>query len=299
MSFATRITLILALVLILPATVAFTQEAPAAEEVSGEAEILVEAAAAAETSETRPGSSEIRNMFRSLLRRHPAELAMVLKLEPALVSNQQFVSGYPELQRFLAEYPEIRDNPRFYLAGFRTPSTGGGSVEEIFEPVAIFSVFALIAFALAWLVRTIIEQKRWNRLSRTQSEVHNKILDRFGTSAELLEYIRSPAGTNFLESAPIPLHTEQAAQNAPLTRILWSVQIGVVVAVAGLGMLLLGAFSGESALGFLTLGLIAFSVGVGFVASAGISIYLSRRLGLWQESGPAGESGIDDPGIVR
>jgi hypothetical protein len=158
----------------------------------------------------------------------------------------------------------------------------------------------LIAFALAWVIRTINEQKRWNKLSRTQSEVHNKILDRFGTSAEVLDYIKTPAGTKFLESAPIQLHDERPMRqvsNPPFTRAMWSIQIGVVLAVAALGMLLVsGRFDKESAQGFFALGVIGFSIGAGFIASAIVSIFLSRRLGLWQAPGP---EHIDHPGIMR
>jgi hypothetical protein len=133
-------------------------------------------------------------------------------------------------------------------------------------------------------VRTIIEQKRWNRLSKTQAEVHNKILDRFGTTSELLEYVKTPAGTKFLESAPIPLHEEKVPQNAPLARVLWSIQIGVVLAVGALGMLLVSfRFEKESAQGLFAMGMIGFCVGAGFIASAIVSIVLSRRLGLWKE----------------
>jgi small-conductance mechanosensitive channel len=163
----------------------------------------------------------------------------------------------------------------------------------VFEALIIFATFLLVALALAWLLRTIIEQKRWSRLSRTQSEVHNKILDRFGTSEELLAYVRTPAGTRFLESAPIPLHAERPAQgapqSAPLTRVLWSIQIGVVVAVGSLGMLLVSIpFDGEGARALFVLGAIGFCVGVGFVASAAVSLVLSRRLGLWEPPGPGG-----------
>ena len=132
-------------------------------------------------------------------------------------------------------------------------------------------------------------------MSKTQSEVHNKILDRFSTSAELLDYIRTPAGTKFLESAPIPLHAEAAPQNAPLTRVMWSVQIGIVVAGGSLGMLLVaGRFDKEAAQEMSALGMIGLSIGVGFVASAAVSIFLSRRLGLWQSRERA-----DDAGLVR
>ena len=242
-------------------------------------------------------SFEIRSEFTALLRQRPPQLSTILRLEPTLLSDDAFLAKYPEVRDFVARHPEVRHNPGFFLAEFdhvtrRAESLAG----DVLEGLTIFAVFGLIAFALAWLVRTIIEQKRWNRLSRTQSEVHNKILDRFSTSAELLDYIRTPAGTKFLESAPIPLHADSTPQNAPLTRVMWSVQIGVVIAAASLGILVMsGRFEKESAQELFALGMIGASIGVGFIASAIVSFYLSRRLGLWQ--GPAGRP--DEPGIVR
>jgi hypothetical protein len=172
-----------------------------------------------------------------------------------------------------------------------------GMTERILEGLTILGVMGLIAFALAWLVRTIVEQKRWNRLSRTQSDVHNKILDRFSTSGELLDYIKTPAGTKFLESAPIPLHADAAPQNAPLSRVMWSVQAGVVVAAASIGILLVsGRFEKESAQELFAFGMIGLSVGLGFIISAAVSIFLSKRLGLWQ-SLPSDRA--DESGIVR
>jgi len=253
-------------------------------------------AAAAIPSELR-SSHEIRSDFGMLLRQRPPEVATILKLDPTLLSDEAFLTKYPELRDFIAKHPEVRHNPQFYLSEFGEPSRQRGLAEEVIEGLTIFSVFGIIAFALAWLLRTIIEQKRWSRLSRTQSEVHNKILDRFSTSAELLDYVKTPAGTKFLESAPIPLHADAAPQNAPLTRVMWSVQIGVVVAAASLGLLLVsGRFDKESAQELFALGMIGVSVGVGFIASAAVSIFLSRRLGLWQS--PNAER-ADETGIVR
>jgi hypothetical protein len=135
----------------------------------------------------------------------------------------------------------------------------------------------------AWLIRTIIEQRRWSRLSRTQAEVHNKVLERFGTSAELLEYMRTPAGSKFLESAPIPLHADRAPQNPPLARVLWSIHLGVIVIAVGIGLVLVSLrFSGDNAGGLFALGVIAFCIGGGFIASAVVSLVVARRLGVWQ-----------------
>ena len=293
MSLTARTTLTLIL-LLSPAAGLAAQEEPAAVETAA-AETAVETPTeAADTPATPPpaaaeavrGSHEIRSDFSSVLRQHPPELATILALDPTLLSNEAFLTGYPEIARFVAEHPEVRRNPRYYLAG-SLPRPESSSLDDFLEGLAIFATFLLIAVALAWTIRTIVEQKRWSRLSRTQAEVHNKILDRFGSSEELLEYVRTPAGARFLESAPIPLHAERPApsapQSAPLTRVMWSIQIGVVVAVGSLGMLLVSIpFDGEGARALFVFGAIGFCVGAGFVASAAVSLFLSRRLGLWE-----------------
>lgn len=255
-------------------------------------------------------SYEVRNRFTSLLRGYPPELTSIFKLDPSLLSNDAFLAEYPEIVRFVEEHPEVRRNPRFFLRDFGVDHEHG-ALSELLEMMIIFATFLLIAFALAWLVRTVIEQKRWNRLSKTQTEVHNKILDRFGSTDELLEYIRTPAGEGFLESAPIPLHSDRPASSPPLSRALWSIQIGVVLGAAALGMLLVsGQLDEESAQALFVLGVIGLSAGVGFVASAVVSLLLSRRLGLWEpppgsgtgsgsSSGPGSSDPLDEPGPVR
>lgn len=240
-----------------------------------------------------------RQNFLLLLERHPSSVSRILALDPTIVSNEPFLARYPDLADFIEKHPEIRRNPHYY-APWDPPVRPRAPFEEAVETMSIVAVFALIAFALAWLVRTIIEQKRWNQLSRRQSEVHNKLLDRFGSTSEVLEYIKTPAGTKFLESAPIPLHAEKSTQNAPLTRIMWSVQVGVVLAVAALGLLLVSfRFDNETAAGLFAMGAIAFSIGAGFIASAVVSIVMSRRLGVWKGPADAAAGGLDDSGLVR
>ena len=292
---------------------AFAQESTAttaAETTAAETETVETSTAATGTSEetsTAPdettvasaGAYAVRERFTSLLSKHPADLGTILALDPSLMSNEAFMAPYPDLREFIARHPQVRHTPRFYLAEFNYRTSSRSVVGDVLESVTIFATFVLIAFALSWVIRTINEQKRWNKLFRTQSEVHNKILDRFGTSAEVLDYVKTPAGTKFLESAPIQVHDERPRQisNPPFTRAMWSIQIGVVLAVAALGMLLVsGRFDKESAQGFFALGVIGFSVGAGFIASAIVSIFLSRRLGLWQGPGP---EHIDHPGIMR
>lgn len=230
----------------------------------------------------------IRNELSTLLRHYSSELGMVLALDPRLLDDRSYLAPYPELRRFLAEHPEIRTNPRFYLGEF-TIDEDSHLVDDLFEGLEIFSVIGLFALSMAWLVRTLVEQKRWNRLSRTQTEVHTRLLERFGSSEELLEYMRTPAGSKFLESAPIPVHDGADTTGAPMSRILWSIQIGVVVAAAALGLLFVSwRLGGDSGEGLFALGVVAFCVGSGFVASALVSWKLSESLGLWNREKPSG-----------
>ena len=262
-------------------------EAPASDEVSMEAPASDDGATsgATEWSEALEPQDryEVRRQLSTLLRHYSSDLGMVLALDPSLLSDRSYLSEVPEVLRFLDEHPEVRSNPRFYLGEF-TLDRSSHLADDLFEGLAIFSVFLLIALSLAWLVRTVIEQKRWSRLSRTQTEVHTRLLERFGSSEELLEYMRTPAGAKFLESAPIPVRAGAETPSAPMSRILWSIQIGVVVAAAAVGLLFLSwRLGGESGEGLFALGVVALCVGGGFVASALVSWKLSRRLGLWSD----------------
>ena len=290
-----------------PAGELIAQEAPTAGPADPEASTTpATSLAETPTEETEDPSTgrhyEVREQLTRLLQQHPDELWMILKLDPALLTNEAFMSGYPEVQDYVARHPEVLKNPRFYLSHFNSPAQYRSSLDGIFELLAVVGGIGLTVVALGWLIRTLIEQRRWKQLSRTQSDVHNKILDRFNTTEQLLEYIRTPAGGKFLESAPIPLHVERPASwraSTPAVRILWSVQIGVVTAIVGLGMLLLSAvFEKDSSQGLFALGAIALCVGAGFIASAFVSLKLSRRLGLWEDGGAPPEA-IDGTGPVR
>lgn len=295
---STRTALILSLAIGLAGATASAQDnapptTPATAATTSAAQAPLTTAAPAPVDEETAGDREQTSSdFNSIVHRHPDKLERLLATEPTLLLNDTFLAGYPDLAAFVAQHPEIRRNPHYYTRNFQSAVVHRSDpFDDAVEAMIILATFALIAFALAWLVRTIIEQKRWNRLSRQQTEVHNKILDRFSSSEELLAYIKTPAGTKFLESAPIPLHAERAPQTSPYSRVLWSIQVGVVIAAGGLGMLLVGAQNaGPGGTELFAMGAIAFCVGGGFIASALISLFLTRRLNNWDQPGPAIES---------
>jgi len=244
---------------------------------------------------------ETRQTLNEHLRRYPPSLGRVLKLDPSLLGSAEYLAAYPSLAEFLALHPEVAHNPSFFLADVRTGTDEGpidshtaavDTFRQFLEGLQIFAVFLVVVAALMWLIRTMIDYRRWSRLSKVQAEVHTKLLDRFAANENLIAYMQTDAGKRFLESAPIVLESEPRSIGAPFGRILWSLQAGVVVAAAGLGLQVLSrrvpAEVSASVSGF---GALALAIGLGFVVSAGASYFLSRRLGLVPAQAPEVPSG--------
>jgi hypothetical protein len=227
-----------------------------------------------------------RDQLMSILRQHPPAVGEVLQRDPSLLTRADYLAPYPVLWAFLQKHPEISRNPSFFLGEFRyyEPRPQDRPV-EMFQMVLAGTGVAMGIAALlgvfVWVVRSIIDHRRWLRLSRVQAEVHTKLLDRLTTNEDLLTYIQSPAGRRFLESAPITLDQEPRATTAPVSRIIWSLQAGLVLAALGAGFWWVQQnVSSEVAEGFFVIGVIAFSLGVGFTASAVLAYFISTRLGL-------------------
>lgn len=240
-----------------------------------------------------PDAHETREQLQRLLRQHPPAVGEVLQRDPSLLGRPEYLAPYPALVAFLAQHPEVARNPSFFLGSFnyhvRNPND---RAYEMFETLlaAIGGAGAFVAFIslLIWLVRAVIDHRRWLRLSRVQTEVHTKLMDRLTTNEDLLAYIQSPAGRRFLESAPIALDGEPRPTLAPLGRILWSLQAGIVLVALGIGFWFVRRnVMAEVAEGFYVLGVIAMALGAGFAVSAIVSYFLSTRLGLVPMNKPA------------
>ena len=232
-------------------------------------------------------SRQTREEMRALLRRYPPELDMVLKLDPTLFNNETYLANYPALASFVGQHPQVAHNPSYFL---EQVSIGGESDDPvsmrawrlIMGDVAGFLVFLVVTSVLIWAVRTLIEQRRWSRLSKVQMEVNSKLLDRFTSNEELLAYINTPAGKRFFESAPIPLEAGPRPISAPIGRIFWSLQAGLVMIALGIGFNLVSLrVKPPASDGLYGIGMIGLMVGIALVVSAIIFYVLSRRFGLW------------------
>jgi len=223
-----------------------------------------------------------RNMLQNLLWQLPPNVRNVLQADPSLIDRPDYLAPYPRLVEFLAQHPEVARNPSFF---FGNPDFGRGPDPlEMFAAIlagtGLFIGFMTIMVIVGSVARQVVAYRRWVRQSRMQAEIHTKILDRLQSNEDLLSYVQTPAGRNFLEFAPTPMEREPQT-NAPLGRILWSVQAGVVLAALGIGLRYAqGSVPEEIVPAFTVLGIIVMALGLGAVVSAIVAYVLSSRLGL-------------------
>ncbi len=154
---------------------------------------------------------------------------------------------------------------------------------DLIQFVAVAGIFLTIASGLIWIIKTIVEYRRWNRVSKVHTEVHNKLLDRFTANEDLLAYMQTPAGKSFLESAPLSLDSPARPMGAPWHESSGPSRPASSWRLAGLGLLFVsGRVVDEVSQPLFAIGVLALAIGAGFVVSAAASFLLSRRLGLFE-----------------
>jgi hypothetical protein len=220
-----------------------------------------------------------------VMRQYPPAVGEIIQRDPSLLSKPDYMTAYPALTEFLERHPEVTRNPGFYFGTYefreRTPGDRAiNMMEEILTGMAVGTLFLGIASVFVWLVKTIVDHRRWLRTSKVQVEMHGKLLDRLTTNEDLLAYAQSPAGSRFLESAPIALDAEARA-SAPVGRIIWSMQAGIVLMSLGGGLFLVQTSAVEEVRQALSvIQAIVGSVGVGLIVSAVAAYVVSGRLGI-------------------
>jgi hypothetical protein len=142
------------------------------------------------------------------------------------------------------------------------------------EEVVLFPImFTLMGF----IVWTIFSTIRRYKTAKLQADLQSKLLEKFGSSQELLAYVQSEPGKRFLESLAMEHRT-------PYSRILGAAQTSIILIFLAFAFLFLrGRVSGAEE-GFLVFGIITLSLGAGFGLSAALSYFLSKSFGLLSET---------------
>ncbi len=250
-------------------------------------------------------ADELRSELRELMQQYPPALGRVFRLDPALMSNPGYLGTYPALGAFFQAHPEVPRYPDFFLNfvgenGWEAPLDAQAQVRRdalnyqyrVFEGLQIFATVCAVLVGVLWLLRLLIGHRRWLRVTRLQSDLNNRLLERLGSNEQLLAYLQSQPGQQLM-ATPVVGEAAATSTAAPFSRILWAVQAGIVLTSAGLGLLVIRGYVVEEAGEMLmTLGVLAMSLGIGFALAALASYVLSKRLGLLDVARDrAGESG--------
>jgi len=253
-------------------------------------------ARAAQAPQDVQQADDVRREFRQLLEQFPPALGVVLKSDPTLLTNPAYLTSYPGLAQFITAHPEVPRDPSYFLEHVETRRGSDENVtlegrlridainmwRNTMSSFLFLGGFVATLLTMAWVIRYIVDHRRWLRASKIQSEAHNKLLERFTTGDELAAYVQSPAGAQFLQAAPLTTESSVTrVPGAPFSRILWSVQAGVVLVAAGVGFLLIQQRTADEVAQMMgAWGMFAIAVGVGFVVSGGLSYLISSRMGL-------------------
>jgi hypothetical protein len=124
----------------------------------------------------------------------------------------------------------------------------------------------LASFGAAVLIVFFIGRSRQRRME-IQAQVQSKLIDRFGSAPELVEFLQSPAGRQFVsgvQTAPVTMARERI--HSGFTRAILMTSLGAA-------FLFLTYFSDDD---FIVPAAILFSLGIGYIIATFLSYRLSR-----------------------
>jgi hypothetical protein len=252
--------------------------------------------------ETRD-ARQTRDRLNEIFNQHPPSVRDVLRIDPTLMYRPDYMANYPVLAAFLEQHPEVAHNPSYFIGERRYDEQNNNprlelarGVRHAFEFFAIVLIVLTITTGIVFLVKTVVEHWRWQRAMKAQSDLSNKMLDRFASSEDLLAYLQTPQG-KLLTEMPVLPQAAPRAMGAPLSRIFWSLQSGIVISALGSGLMFVSRSASEEpdVAQFLHgVGVVVLMIGLGFAISAVVSYLLSQRLGLLQS--PSARYSGDTPG---
>ena len=135
------------------------------------------------------------------------------------------------------------------------------------ELIAIFAIvfgnLMLIAFIVAWW-------RTRQRKLELQAEVQTKLIERFGSTPELVDFLQSPAGREFVNGV------QTGVVNTSKERILAGVRRSVLLSFLGIGFLFLWFIFDET--GFTVPAVVLLALGLGHLVATFISLSMSRKI---------------------
>jgi len=141
-------------------------------------------------------------------------------------------------------------------------------VGEMIAIVAIvFSNLVFLAMIIAWW-------RTRQRKLELQADVQSKLIERFGSTPELVQFLQSEAGRDFVNG--VQVGAAGNTRNQARERILTGVRRAVLLTFLGLGFLFLQFIFDQE--GFSVPAVILLALGLGHLVATFISLSMSRKL---------------------
>lgn len=150
------------------------------------------------------------------------------------------------------------------------------------EEMVMLIVMPTMFVVTGWAFKTFLNFVQQRQLTKLHYALQDKLLEKLGSSPEAVEYLHSNAGEKMFALA-----TKERTN--PYARILSALQAGAVLCLLGIGFVFLSYTSAieDAADGFIVIGVLGISLGLGFLASSAAAYVFSKNWGLINGS-PAG-----------
>lgn len=130
----------------------------------------------------------------------------------------------------------------------------------------------------AWVIGAIVTAWRRRAETRQRADLYNRLMDKFGSSTEFLDYLQSEPGQKFIDELT-------AKAESPIYKILNSIQKGIILTLTGGGFLIMiNLFSAslpqDAFTALAVLGTAALLIGIGFLAASAVTYLLSKAWGI-------------------
>ncbi|MBK5260575.1 MAG: hypothetical protein JJE51_13370 [Thermoanaerobaculia bacterium] len=140
------------------------------------------------------------------------------------------------------------------------------------------ALFAIFFSNISFIVMIVAWWRMRHRRMELQADLQAKLIDKFGSGAELVTFLQSPAGRQFVHGV------QTGATVVTQERVLAGMRKSVILTFIGIGLLAVWGVSGASWVSWF--GLMFVALGVGYLAAAFLSMRLSRGA---QDAPSAGE----------
>jgi hypothetical protein len=149
------------------------------------------------------------------------------------------------------------------------------------DAIPVMFIFIGIPWVLGWIYRAHLNHLQFMKILQLKAEANARMLDRFGSDAAFLEYLKSDAQQHLLD-----VRLPEARIPAPYMRMLTAVQVSFLLLAAGWACLHIRSYVSSTGdqTGFLFLGTLGVALGLGSLLSAVAAFVVARMWNTWHRA---------------